>query len=59
MNDFKAFKYMKNINSRYEFGKKLGQGAYGVVRVCSHLDCGTKFAVKIIAKQKILKDKVN
>jgi serine/threonine protein kinase len=50
MNDFKAFKFMKDISSRYIFGKVLGQGAYGVVKVCSHKDCGTEFAVKIITK---------
>jgi hypothetical protein len=31
---------MKNIENRYIFGKTLGEGAYGVVRMCMHKDTG-------------------
>ena len=34
--DYKKFKFMKNIDSRYTFGKVLGQGAFGLVRFCTH-----------------------
>jgi hypothetical protein len=29
MNDYKAFKKIKNISSRYTIGQILGQGAFG------------------------------
>lgn len=38
MGDYKKFKKMKNIESRYAFGKRLGQGAFGLVRLCMHKD---------------------
>jgi hypothetical protein len=31
---------MKNIENRYIFGKTLGEGAFGVVRMCMHKDTG-------------------
>ena len=34
--DYKKFKYMKDVQSRYTFGKVLGQGAFGLVRYCTH-----------------------
>ena len=30
--DFKKFKFMKSIEGRYDFGKIIGQGAFGMVR---------------------------
>lgn len=59
MNDFKAFKFMKDISSRYQFGKTLGKGAYGIVKTCKHIDSGNQFAVKIITKEKIQEHKIN
>ena len=38
INDYKKFKRIKDINSRYLFGKTLGQGAFGTVRLCMHKD---------------------
>jgi len=55
MNDYKQFKMMKNIESRYVFGKTLGQGAFGLVRLCMHKDSGKTFAIKIMAKRAIQK----
>jgi hypothetical protein len=40
MNDFKKFKYVENISSRYEFGDYLGQGAFGKVLKCTLKDTG-------------------
>ena len=36
MNDYKAFKYVKNIDKRYVFGRNLGQGEFGLVKLCMH-----------------------
>jgi hypothetical protein len=41
MNDFKKFKSIENINSRYEFGDFLGQGAFGKVLKCTLKDTGS------------------
>ena len=49
--DFKKFKYMKNIESRYSFGKVLGQGAFGLVRYCTLKASGKEFAIKIMTKK--------
>jgi len=38
MGDFKKFKKLKNIDDRYLFGKTLGQGAFGTVKLCMHKD---------------------
>jgi len=38
MMDFKKFKKLKNIDDRYLFGKTLGQGAFGTVKLCMHKD---------------------
>jgi len=42
---------MKNIDQRYSFGKVLGQGAFGLVRYCTHKASGTQFAIKIMTKK--------
>lgn len=38
MNDYKKFKRLKNIEDRYLFGKTLGQGSFGIVKLCMHRD---------------------
>ena len=53
MNDYKKFKRINQIESRYVFGKTLGQGAFGVVRLCMHKISGKTFAIKIMAKRAI------
>jgi hypothetical protein len=55
INDYKKFKKIKNIEGRYAFGKTLGQGAFGVVRLCMHKDSGKTFAIKIMQKAAIEK----
>ena len=51
MNDYKAFKKIKNINSRYVLGQTLGQGAFGKVKKCKHKDTSKSFAIKIMQKK--------
>jgi len=53
MNDYKAFKYVKNIDKRYVFGRNLGQGAFGLVKLCMHQITGKVFAIKIMKKAAI------
>ena len=48
LNDITA----SNIDS-YEMGKILGQGAYAVVRVCTHLNEKIKYAIKSYDKYKL------
>ena len=55
INDYKKFKRINNIENRYAFGKTLGQGAFGVVRLCMHKDSGKTFAIKIMQKRAIEK----
>lgn len=35
-NDFKGFKVVNDINDRYDFGEKLGEGQFGVVTRTIH-----------------------
>ena len=51
--DFKKFKYMREdeVKRRYSFGRKLGQGAFGSVCVCTHNVSNREFAVKIMTKR--------
>jgi serine/threonine protein kinase len=56
--DYKKFKFMKNIEQRYSFGKTLGQGAFGLVRYCTLKASGTQFAIKIMTKKQIEKHKI-
>jgi calcium/calmodulin-dependent protein kinase I len=58
INDYKKFKRINNIENRYAFGKTLGQGAFGVVRLCMHKDSGKTFAIKIMQKRAIEKQQI-
>ena len=58
MNDFKKFKFIEDISTRYEFGDFLGQGAFGKVCKCTLNDTGNQFAIKIMAKEMVKKRKV-
>ena len=46
-----CFKHIDNIESKYIFGKTLGQLPFGVVRVCKHILTNKKFTIKIMKKQ--------
>jgi serine/threonine protein kinase len=57
--DFKKFKPLrKEIQSVYKFGKVVGQGAFGQVRVCKHFATGKEFAIKIMSKKEIEQQKI-
>ena len=58
MDDYKQFKKLINIESRYVLGKTLGQGAFGLVRLCMHKDTGKTFAIKIMEKKKVEQHKI-
>lgn len=58
INDYKKFKKMRNVENRYVFGKTLGQGAFGVVRLCMHKGSGKTFAIKIMQKKAIEKQQI-
>ena len=53
MYDYKKFKFIDNIDNKYEFGAHLGMGSFGKVRRCRHKDSGSEFAIKIINKNLI------
>jgi len=55
MGDYKKFKRMENIEQRYIFGKTLGQGAFGLVRLCQHRESKKVFAIKIMQKASVEK----
>jgi serine/threonine protein kinase len=58
MNDYKKFKRIDNVEARYVFGKTLGQGAFGLVRLCMHKVSGKTFAIKIMDKIQIAKHQI-
>ena len=58
MSDYKAFKFLKDISKRYVFGRNLGQGAFGLVKLCMHQETGKVFAIKIMKKKAIQKQEV-
>ena len=58
MQDFKQLKFLKNIEQRYILGSMLGQGAFGTVRLCKQIDTRKNFAVKIMQKKAIEKQKI-
>ena len=49
---------MKDVSSRYKLGKTLGQGAFGLVRLCTHTASQKEFAIKIMTKKQIEKQKI-
>lgn len=53
MHDYKKFKMINSIESKYQIGETLGQGAFGQVKRCVHIDTGSEFAIKIMQKTMI------
>ena len=58
MNDYKKFKYIENVEAKYELGKHLGSGSFGEVRRCKLISTGCEFAIKIMKKENIATRKV-
>jgi len=48
----------EDVEKRYSFGDQLGKGAFGVVRYCTHRSSGKVFAVKVMTKRQIEKQKI-
>ena len=55
MYDFKKFKFKKNVEETYHFGRVIGKGAFGNVRICTHFATNQEFAIKIMLKKQIEK----
>lgn len=58
MGDYKKFKKLNDIKTRYIFGKTLGQGSFGLVKICMHKETGKHFACKIIQKKAVVKQQI-
>lgn len=58
MSDYKKFKKIRDIESKYEMGQMLGKGAFGEVRQCKHKGSGQIFAIKIMRKKDIEKQSI-
>lgn len=44
----------RDISQKYEFGRQIGRGHFGVVRICYDLQNGERYAVKIIDKSALV-----
>ncbi|KAL0371105.1 UNVERIFIED_CONTAM: Calcium-dependent protein kinase [Sesamum angustifolium] len=42
-----------NINARYDLGRELGRGEFGVTYLCTDVETGEKLACKSISKKKL------
>lgn len=58
MSDYKKFKYIENIESKYEFSDFLGSGAFGQVRKGVNIDTKNEFAIKIMKKEMVKKRRI-
>ena len=58
LDDYKKFKFIDKINEKYIIEESLGQGAFGKVKKCTHIDTGSHFAIKIMKKEMVKKRKV-
>ena len=43
----------QHLEDFYEFGRKLGQGSFGIVREVIHRATGTQWACKVVNKEKV------
>ena len=57
--DFKGMKYIQNISDKYELGEILGQGQFGIVKLCKHKQAKVTLAMKIISKEMVKSSKIN
>ena len=53
LSKYDASNTMQSFASTYDEGRQLGSGAYSVVKVATHKDTKSQFAVKIVAKKKL------
>jgi len=58
MKNYKNLKYFYDIKNHYDFGKKLGEGAYGQVRVATKKTTKEIYACKAIRKASFVNDEL-
>ena len=52
----KSLKKGKILGGQFILGEKIGKGTFGVVRLATHIITNEKVAVKMLYKEKILKE---
>lgn len=48
----------RNRVGKYEFGRVLGEGTFGRVHLARDVETGEKRAIKVISKDRVVKDKM-
>ncbi|KAJ8629806.1 hypothetical protein MRB53_023129 [Persea americana] len=49
---------LRNRVGKYEFGRVLGEGTFGTVHLARDVETGEKRAIKVISKDRVVKDKM-
>lgn len=49
---------LRNRVGKYEFGRVLGEGTFGRVHLARDVETGEKRAIKVISKDRVVKDKM-
>lgn len=49
---------IRNRVGKYEFGRVLGEGTFGKVHLARDVETGEKRAIKVISKDRVVKDKM-
>lgn len=56
--NYKSFKFVKNIKEHYTIGKELGSGSFGSVYMTEHNQTKVPAAIKVIKKAKLKENEV-
>jgi hypothetical protein len=57
-NSLKRLAVLRNIADKYAMGKAIGKGSYAMVHLGTRLKDGEEFAIKVIHKVKLTRNKV-
>jgi serine/threonine protein kinase len=49
---------MRTRLGKYELGRVIGEGSFAKVRLAKNVETGQNFAIKVLNKERILKDKM-